>query len=225
MAKVYYSPLINVVRGKVGDTIYSTSGPIPYIKRANPSVSQPRTFRQMQIRLNLCYFSKKWDSLPESYQDLWCRRATISNSMIFGKQMFIRHNCNLLNASHSDLTEILYPPFKPGTPVFPKNFTVFPVSSNLFCLSWTSPHLVSLYITAFYRLHKGFCLVHPNFGLCPTFGYRPYFRFIETVRSDVNHILFFSPWPNNTRLFFKIRSTDKFGRVSPFTAAVKILQV
>jgi len=225
LAKIRFSALISDIRGTLGSTVYSSVGPINYIKSSPISVTQPNTYRQMQIRANLCFCSILWASLQPSYQDLWMKLSSLKANSWHGRHLFVSFNSRLLNASHSDLTYFLDPPKRPGTPTFPKNFSVVQVSSTLFCLSWTSPFLSSVYITAHYRLHKGFCRVHPDFGLCPTVGYRPSYRFIETVRSDFNHIVFDSPWPTNTRLYFRLNSIDTHGRVSPLTHSIPIVSV
>jgi len=224
LAKIQYSALVNSVMGKLGDTIYSKSGTVRYIKTAPVSVTQPNTYRQLQLKANFCTVAKLWTGLPDSYKQLWDGHASGKHAKAFGHQMFISLNCNLLNASHSCLTLRQYPPQFPSTPTFPKNFCVFLMSPTSFCLSWLSPLNSDNYISANYRLHKGFCLIHPDHGLCPTVGYRPSFRFIETVRSDVGAIVFNSDWPSNTRLFFKLHSIDTWGRKSPFTHVISYTQ-
>lgn len=225
MAKIRFSSLISDIRGTLGSDVFSSVGPFNYVKKLPVSVSQPNTFRQMQIKSNLCYCSKLWNSVSPACQDLWQKYAGLKKGFYFGRHAFISLNCHLLNASHSDLTVFMHPPQRPSTPVFPKNFSVVQVSGSRFCLSWTSPLSSSLYVTAHYRLHKGFCLSHPNFGLCPTIGYRPSFRFIESVRSDSGYIVYDSDWPANTRLYFRLNSIDLNGRTSPFTHSVFITQV
>jgi len=224
MAIIQYSALVNCVMGRLGDTIYSKSGRVRYIKTAPVSVAQPNTYRQLQLKSNFCTVAKLWTGLQASYKKLWDGRALGKGANFFGHQMFISLNCNLLNASHSDLVIRNHPPLTPSTPVFPKNFCVFLMTPTSFCLSWTSPHTTENYVTANFRLHKGFCLVHPSFGLCPTDGYRPSFRFIETVRSDAGSVTYNSPWPSNTRLFFRIRSLDTWGRLSPWTHVISYTQ-
>jgi len=224
MAKIQYSALVNRIMGKIGDTVYSQTGKVLYIKTAPVSVAQPNTYRQLQLKANFCIVTKLWTGLPASYKELWNGRASNSNKPFFGQQSFISLNCNLLNASHSGLTLREHPPLTPSTPTFPKNFCVFIMSATSFCLSWTLPQDSSNFITANFRLHKGFCLVHPSFGLCPTYGYRPSFRFIETVRSDTGAIVYNSDWPSNTRLFFRIRSLDAWGRLSPWTHVIPCVQ-
>jgi len=224
MAIIQYSGLVNRIMGKIGNIVYSQTGPSLYLKTAPTSVAQPNTYRQLQVKANFCTVVKLWTGLPESYKELWDGRASCSGKKHFGQQSFTSLNCNLLNASHSGLTIRSHPPLTPSTPEFPKNFCVFLMSPTSFCLSWTSPHTTGNYVSASFRLHKGFCLIHPAFGLCPTDGYRPSFRFIETVRSDTGCILFSSNWPANTRLFFKLHSMDSWGRRSPWTHVIPYTQ-
>lgn len=222
MARVHYSALVNYVFGRLGDFIYSKSGKNLYIKQAPVSVTQPRTYRQLQIWNNFCAMSKLWHSISQSEKELWNNRASVSNCNFYGFQMFKRINLNLANASHTDLITITGPPKYPSTPTFPKNFCVYIVSSSLFCLSWSSPFSNTLYITSHFRLNKNFCTFNPNYGLCTTVGYRPSWRFIETVRSDIGYINYDSIWPTGTELYFRIRSIDKSGRISPGTHSIML---
>lgn len=223
MAKIQYSALVNRIIGKLQDTIYSKHGTTFYIKAAAATRNYPDSFRSLQIKSNFCLCSKLWEGLPESHKELWHSRAVMANKSYFGFQMFKSLNLNLLNASHSDLLTISYPPLTPSTPEFPKIFNVFKVSPANVCLTWSSPFSTKLKITANFRLHPSFCIRHPSYGCCVATGYRMSWRFIKTEDSESGYINYIHTWPSNTRLYFRIRSIDKFGRLSPWTH--KILSV
>ena len=220
MAKVQYSCLVNRILGLLGSSIYQRYKGTDYI-RTSPNVwTNPNSYRQQQIRGNFKQMQQAWDSVPLSHQELWHGFASKKGCHYFGHQAYVSLNCNLLNASHADLTCISHPPLRPGTPKHVQGFCAFSMSKFYSCFSWTKPDSSILYVTGQYRLHRGFCSVNPCFGLCPTVGYRPSFRFIKTVRSDISNMTLFHDYPINTRLYFKLNSLDKFGRKSPVSHVI-----
>lgn len=220
MARVQYSALVNRIYGKLGNFIYQTYMGTDYI-RTSPCVwTNPNTYRQQQIRANLSQMNQAWDSVPPSHQELWQMFASMKGCHYFGHQAYVSLNCNLLNASHADLTCISHPPLRPGTPEHVQGFCVFVMSNTSVCLSWTHPYSNILYVTGHYRLHHGFCTNHPTYLLCTTTGYRPSFRFIDTARSDLKVMVHNHNYPSNTRLFYKLNSIDKFGRKSPISHCI-----
>ena len=222
MARIQYSALVNRVFGRLGDSIYQTFKGTDYI-RTSPCVwSNPNTYRQQQIRTNLSSITLAWDSVPASHKELWDMFASMKGCHYFGHQAYVSLNCNLLNASHADLTSISHPPLRPGTPKHVQGFCVVAISGTVTCISWTHPDSNILYVTGHYRLHRGFCTAHPTFELCTSVGYRPSFRFIETVRSNFQIMLHTHNYPSNTRLFYKLNSIDKFGRKSPISHVIMV---
>jgi len=225
MARVHYSALVNRIFGLLGSSIYQRYKGTDFI-RTSPAVwTHPNSSRQQQVKANLTQLTKSWGSLPPSYQELWFSFASFKGCHYFGPQAYISLNCNLLNASHADLTCISHPPLRPGTPEHIRGFSVFPMTATTSCVSWVKPASSILYVTGYYRLHKGFCSVNPGYGLCPSVGYRPSFRFIETVRSDIQFMVHTHNYPSSTRLYYKLNTIDKFGRKSPYTNTFMILSV
>jgi len=223
MATILYSALVNRVRGKLQNVIYSKWKSTLYVKSVASTRNYPDSYRSLQIKANFCLVSKLWDGIPESHKELWQGRAVIAGKAYFGSHMFRSLNLNLLNASHCDLLTISYPPLTPSTPEYPKNFSICKVSSTNVCLSWTSPYSPILKITGNYRLHPSFCLRHPSFGCCVATGYRMSWRFIKTEGSDSESLLYVHNWPAETRLYFRIRSIDHFGRLSPWTHKILLV--
>lgn len=222
MAIVEYSCLVNRIIGLIGNTIYQTFKGTNYIRTSPTTWTNPNSYRQQQIRGNFKQMQQAWDSLSDSYKELWQSFCTSKGSHFFGHQTFVSLNCNLLNASHSDLACILHPPLRPGTPKHVRGFCTYNSINTCVYLGWIEPDSSILYVTGHYRLHRGFCSVNPCYGLCPTVGYRPSWRFIQTVKSDIRQIFFYHNFPDNTRLFFRLNSIDKFGRKSPFTHSLRI---
>lgn len=141
----------------------------------------------------------------------------------FGFHAYRKLNLNLLNASHADLTCIDHPPLTPATPHHVIDFTATSEDGPQTRLGWTKPLDANTYVTGHFRLHKGFCNKFPCFGDCMSVGYRPSWRFIETVRSDEGEILHTHDWPEGARLFYRLNTIDKWGRKSPFTHSILIL--
>lgn len=225
MAKIHVSAIINRIIGRLGDVIYQTYKGTDYTRLSPEVWANPNTQRQQQTRKNLSDLSRAWDSLPFSYQELWNSYASIKGCHYFGNQAYISLNCNLLNASHADLARIDHPSLRPGTPKHARGFQVQPMTTTTTCISWTKPHSSILYVTARYRLHRGFCSVNPCYGLCPTVGIRPSFRFIGTVRSDSQFMIHTYNYPSDTRLFYRLNTIDKFGRKSPITHTIMIRSI
>jgi len=222
MTSIRYPAFINRIIGLLGNVIHQTYKGTDYTRISPDTWANPNTSRQQQVRANLSQMSRAWDSLPPSYKGLWHTFASLKGCHYFGHQAYISLNCNLLNASHSGFSCINHPPLRPGTPKHVHNFCVYPISSSSSCLSWTDPKSSLIYVTGYYRLHRGFCSINPCYGLCPTFGIRPSFRFIKTVRSDLQVMLHTHDYPINTRLFYRLNSLDKFGRKSPVSHQIMI---
>ena len=222
MARIYYSALVNTIRGLLQNTIYQKYKGTDYIRAAPTSVAQPNTARQVQIRNNLTILTKAYDGISAQCKELWDTYASLAGMHCFGQQAYIKLNANILNASHDELICHDGPPHTPGTPKHVRTFTATAVSSTVTCLTWSHPGDVNTYVTGHFRLHRGFCSRHPTHGLCPTDGYRPSWRFVKTERADQLQILHNHDWPATTRLFYRLNSIDKWGRKSPISHAIQV---
>jgi len=222
MAKVGLTSLTAFIKGRVGNLVYYTRGADTFVKEYQPVVNQPDTPRQIQCRQWMSDLSSHWHDLSDAQQDLWHSYASMHPKKIYGSTAFRMLNLHLLCACHADLGCIYYPPATPGTPKSIFGFSVMAMSPTSNCISWSAPDNANDYVTAHFRLNAWFCCVFPAYGLCPTDGYRPHFRFIETVRSDVSQIVQTHSWPGGARLYFKVRSIDKSGRQSPYSHTIRI---
>jgi len=222
MAKVDFTAFIAGVHGRLGDWVWYMRGCEQFQKAHQPSPAQPDTYRQLQCQGFFSDLSKHWYDLSAIQQNLWESFATSHPKTMSGYNAFCMLNLNLLCACHSDLGCIYLPPTLPGTPKSIRGFSVYPISPTANCITWTKPLLTINYVSAYFRLHPMFCCVSPMYGLCPTDGYRPSFRFIETVRSDVAEIVHTHTWPGNTRLYYKIFSLDACGRKSPWSHVIRV---
>lgn len=225
MAIVQFSCLINRIKGRVGTNVFSFRRGTTFIMTYPSSPTVPNSTRQQQIKSNITSLSKLWYDLPDDVKYLWNSHATRRKGAASGYNHFISHNANILNASHSDLVYRSAPPPRPGTPAHVRGVCVFAMSSTQVCISWTIPSSSILFVTGHYKLHRGFCTRHPAYGCCVADGYRPSIRFIETVKSNLNLIVYNHTWPTNTRLWFRLNSIDTYGRKSPVTHFIKYLNI
>ena len=217
MAKIFYSGLVNTIKGKLGTTIHQKFRGTDYQRQSPDSWANPNTYRQRQLRSNFTTLRTAFESLPPIAKKLWNDYTIAAYLKSEGWAGYLHLNATLLNASHAALCAHTYPPPYPSTPEHPAGFCVYGLSTTCMSITWTGPLLTCQYVIARFRLHNGFCCAFPAYGLCPTDGYRPSWRFIETVRSDQGHILFQHTWPSNTRLHFQLHTIDTWGRRSPFT--------
>lgn len=217
MAKMYYSGLVNTMKGRLGTSVYLKRRGVDIVKAYPLSPTNPNTYRQQQVRANLTTLRRAYLNLSNTAKDRWHAYTLAAGIKANGESGYLHLNATLLNASHAALCAHTYPPFTPWTPPHATGFSVTSMSTTAFCISWTAPLCTAVYMQAHFHLHSGFCCVFPGYGLCPTDGYRPSWRFIETVRSDQGYILFSHTWPETARLYFHLHTLDTWGRRSPFT--------
>jgi hypothetical protein len=222
MAKVSFTAITGLITGRVGDRVFSFQQRTAYSKSHNANPTQPNTSRQQKVRTDFSNLLKAWSDLTPPQKELWQQFATSQIKPMSAHNAFAKLNLALLCACHSDLGCVYTPPHTPSTPRYPLGFSVYPTSNSVNCITWLKPLLNSNYITAYFRLHKSFCINFPCYGFCPTVGYRPSKRFILTVRSDAGQILHSHNWPTGTQLYYKLRSLDTWGRESPFTHEIRV---
>jgi len=217
MTALSYPWFVGRISGRIGDLVYSWNSGKPYTRTHPLSVPGPRSVRQQFCRHNIGIVSKLWEDLPDNVKSRWNSFASKHKGAASGVNHFVSLNCSILNANHPDLVFLQEPPPKPSSPLPIHNLNIRDFSNTQVRISWTNPDQKIFFITAHFRLHHNFCRINPDYGLCPTAGYRPSWRFIETVRSDIRSIVFNHTWPSGTRLYFRCISLDRSGRKSPFS--------
>lgn len=225
MAIVEFTCLINRIIGKINSSVFSTYRGTSYIRSLPSSFHSPNTTRQQHIKSNITSLSKLWYDLPNDIKDLWNSYATKRKLVSSGYNHFVSHNANILNSCHSDLIYRSGPPPTPSTPTYAKGFCIFAMSHTQICLSWTKPSSSILFVTAGFKLHRGFCNRYPSHGCCVADGYHPSLRYINTTKSNLNSTVYDHSWPSATRLFFRLFTIDKYGRKSPPTHSLHFLNV
>ena len=222
MAKIYISAILNRTQGRLGDVVYQTLRGTGYTRLVSTSTFDPKTARNLQIRKNFGDLSTSFSTLTAGEKDLWREWANIKGRKGGAFCSYKSVNLNLLNASHTDLVAISSPPKAPGTPEFPKHFSVAVLGPSQVCLQWTTPADLQTYVTGHFRINSWFCHDHPCYGDCLTVGYRKSPRFIKTVRADAQAIQHVHAWPAGTKLYYWLNSIDKSGRKSPITHTIQV---
>lgn len=222
MAKAQFTALVNELLGKIGTSIFSHQKGSYYVRTQTSNPTFPNTARQQKVNNHMADLMSAWSDLTSVQQKLWQSFAKMSHLYTTGNGAFLGLNLKLLCADHPSLGCIYSPPITPGTPTYPTGFCVSAAGSCQMQITWSGPSDASTFITAYFRLHDGFCCVFPSFGNCPTGGYRSSWRFIGTCVSSTGTIYHNHAWPVGTRLFYYILSMDAYGRQSPKTHRLKL---
>jgi hypothetical protein len=222
MAKVQFTAIVNEIKGRLANQIYSHQKGSDYIAIRGSSQTNPSTPRQQKVRGHMADLMSAWSNLTPVQQDLWQSYAKMSHHFKTGKGAYQGLNLRLLCADHPSLGCIDTPPITPGTPTFPTGFCVSAAGSCQMQITWSGPADASTFITAYFHLHDGFCCIFPTYGNCPTTGESSKPRFIGTCISSAGTIYHNHAWPVGTLLFYYILAMDAYGRQSPKTHRLKL---
>ncbi|MEJ2626959.1 MAG: hypothetical protein P8078_00155 [bacterium] len=222
MAKVQYTAIVNEIKGRLANQIFSHQKGTDYIAIRGSSQTNPNTLRQQKVRGHMAKLNTAWSSLTPTQQNLWQSFAKMSHSYKTGRGAFRGLNQKLLSADHPSLGCIDTPPITPGTPTFPTGFCVSAAGSCQMQITWSGPANASTFITAYFHLHDGFCCIFPTYGNCPTTGESSKPRFIGTCVSSAGTIYHNHAWPVGTLLFYYILAMDAYGRQTPKTHRLKL---
>lgn len=205
MARIYFSALVNTVRGKVSNSVLSAWKGINVIKKHNPSPKQPRSEKQQDIRGMLSELAGEWYSLTDVQKDLWNSWVAMFKLPMSGLNAYCRFN-QVLQKYLPGSAKKTSPPVSPATPDFQTGFTVTPVSAGDFCVIWTSPTLTTIYaITDYWPMPGRDSVTTPRW----TFG--------GTAGSDATFIDLDLNMPTDTIVKFRLRTMDADGRLSPWS--------
>lgn len=120
----FTSHLITAARGKLGDVVFSATGPINTL-RAHAVAKQPGTPAQTKQKTTFGNVALAWGALTEGQRTGWASLAatvTLTNSLgtafhPSGQQLFISCNTNLKLTSQAALSDA--PASRPATPPLP----------------------------------------------------------------------------------------------------------
>ncbi|HIC94351.1 MAG TPA: hypothetical protein EYP09_08905 [Anaerolineae bacterium] len=205
MARVYFSGLVNTVRGRVSYSVLSAWKGVNVIKRHNPGPHQPRSEKQQQIRGWLSDLAGEWYSLSDAAKDLWKRWVAMAKWPMSGINAFILFNMRA-QKYFPGKSRMVVPPPTPNTPGHVQGFAVSAKTGSDFSVTWTAPTLSTLYVIADYWAMPG-----KNLDTSPrwTFG--------ATAGADAGFLDITTTYPAGTVLKFRVRTIDDYQRVSPWS--------
>lgn len=205
MGKIFYSALVNTIRGKVSHSVLSAWKGINVIKRHTSGVRQPRTEKQQDIRGMLSELAGEWYSLTQVQKDLWNSWCAMYSLPMTGLNAYAKFN-QVLQKYFPGMAKKTEPPATPATPDFPTGFTVTPIASGAFCVIWTTPTATTIHVIADYWPMPGRDSVS-----------NPRWTFGASAGSDATFADLTLTMPENVVVKFRIRTLDEEGRVSPWS--------
>jgi hypothetical protein len=205
MGKIYYSALVNTIRGKVSFSVMSAWKGINVVKRHNPNPRQPRSEKQQDLRGMLNNLAGEWYSLSDIQKDLWNSFCAMYKLTLTGLNAYVKFN-QVLQKYLPGTARKTEPPPSPATPEFALGFTVTPVAGGDFCVIWTSPTLTTLYAITDYW---------PMPGLDSTNN--PRWTFGGTAGCDATFIDLDLDMPAGVIVKFRLRTMDAHARLSPWS--------
>lgn len=211
MAKVVFSALISDIRGRLGGNVYSFCRGVHYLKAYNPSPSNPNTEAQQLIRAAFSYYSGLWPNLPPTIREMWERYGSRHEPPLCGRSRYLKTNLVLFASKNAELTYQEHPPFTASTPRSINGFTATPVDSVTNRLAWSAPLTAVDFVQSFQSLDKNYIP-----------GYIKYWSHLQTVRGEVGEIIHTHSYPVGVHVYYRLRTVDSFGRISPNTHIVTV---
>jgi len=129
MARVILGPLINDIRGSIGNQVFDNYNGV-HIVRAKPSyITNPQSAQQSKVRLSTATFVSAWQSLTLAQQQAWCEVAhtfptgkesdaklsrgglvTVPRGPFSAWNAFLACNMNRYMSGYSTITDVLIVP-------------------------------------------------------------------------------------------------------------------
>jgi hypothetical protein len=209
MARVVFSALISDMRGRLNGNVFSFCRGVHYLKAYNPNPVQPDSELQQAYKAALSYYSGLWSGIEPTIKQMWVRYGSRIKSGGRGFNSFLNTNMKLFSTKHADLTFKEHPPLSVYTPRSINGFSVTSVDSVTNRLSWSAPLTEIDYVQAYQSLDKNYIP-----------GYNKYWSHIQTVRGDVGEIIHSHNYPVGVHVYYKMRTIESFGRVSPKTHVI-----
>lgn len=204
MPKVIFSAIVQDISGKMGGSTLKRvkSGTI---LRRRQTTRQPRSQKQQETRGLYNTYAGKWYALSDTQKSLWNKYASLLPGTLSGFNAYLRLNIHLRKANHAGLTEISTPPPVPSTPEALGGLDAVPASGQT-VISWTAPLDAATWVQVFFAPEVGF-----------SFKGKEKWSLVETVLSNVGQVTHSHDFPTTTPLLYRARTTDAFGRISPWS--------
>lgn len=205
MAKIFYTALINTIRGRLPNSVFARTRGVHYLKAHNPTPADRRTTRQTQIRGQISTLAGQWYSLTETQKQLWNAYADAAPHPQSGINAYIGINQRLMYYFGAGARRTAPPP-TPTTPEHPQGTNVLSKGNVDFCVMWDHPTDSNTFLLVNLR---------PVLGIERTTSQQ--WKFGAIARADKRSIRINTDYPDDYRLNFRIRTLDLFGRASPWS--------
>lgn len=209
MAKVQFSALVARMGGKVnGQTMSQWKGINVLKTTGNPR--QPRTAAQQRIRGIMNDLAGEYYSLSATLKDLWNRYASLLPKPMTGLNAYVYQNLNLVRYL-GVVSKVTNPPPTPSTPESLIGFTATNTDSVTGTLAWTTPSTVADYVVVDYAFMAG-----------RDDGANPRWSPAGGASASALTVVHTHAFPIGTKLRYRARSMDSYGRTSPNAAVATI---
>jgi hypothetical protein len=204
MTKIQYSSLINEIRGKISGSVLSVRKGVTYLKRHNQKQRQPHTADQQTVRGYLNNLTGLWYSLSDTKKQLWNSYAAQQKNPMTGLNSF--NMLNLAICRYLNKTKIITsPPPIPSTPPIFMTFHVWTPGNGFWAVNWIPGDDRSITVISQYWALPGRddnAIHRWKFGCCGSL--------FDGVCN------FGTGLPEDTRIKFRVRTMDIYGRFSPW---------
>jgi len=208
MAKVTWSALVDRVQGKLGGSIFKKHQAGQTLRTSQRpryrNTSRTQLLRGIQSNLAGC-----WHTLTPAQRELWDKFAALISDPTTGFTAFIRHNTRLLAAQHPDLQPIFAPPPTPDTPPIISDLDITKTGSTQTYITWSAPTSTQHYVQIFFAPRQGF-----------TMKGKEKWQLVTTVCACLGYAYHNYNFEPNTKLTYRARVIDRYGRVTPFTHTI-----
>lgn len=203
MAKIYYSALVNSIRGRVSHSVLSIWKGIGVVKRHNANPRQPRSCHQQRVRGLMNDLAGDWYGLSSTLKEMWSKYASLLSKPMSGMNAY--QHLNLALARYFGTASIITsPPPSPSTPEAPWPFTTTAQAGSLVDCTWTVPTDGNWKVLVYES---------PLVGLDDVS--HPRWDFVCDSAASLGICTIASSFPVGTHLRIMAKSIDSYGRVSP----------
>lgn len=203
MAKIFYSALVNTIRGRVSHSVLSSWKGINVVKRHNANPRQPRSEHQQRVRGLMNDLSGEWYAMSAAYKEMWNKYASLLPKPMSGINAYNHLNLGLMRY-FSTGNKIATPPPSPDTPEMPWPFTTSAQAGSLIDCTWTVPTDANWKVLVYEA---------PLVGLDDVS--HPRWDFVCSSAASLGICTIGSSFPVGTHVRIMAKSIDSYGRVSP----------
>lgn len=205
MPRVVPGAAVESIQGKLGGSTFRQTRSGMLLGRTRRP-TQHKSAAEAAIKRNLNEITGRWNTLSQLQQDAWGKFASMLPGALSGASVFVRHNVRLLNANNATLTWRNMPPAEPSTPDFVRGLS--PTNQNgSITITWTAPN-------------SAWAWVQIQWSIQVAFSMRGKRRWVllPAVRSNLLTASQTYTIPAGYTMYFRARSIDNSGRVSPWTS-------